>query len=226
MAWADFNGDGLLDVYITRGGLKGNMGRFPKMFSDELMCNRGNSFENCITSSGIRKNNNRGRAAEWIDHNADGLLDVFIGNEITPNQLFEQRSDGSFSDVASELGLDVADSGPFVWLDVDNDGDMDLLITKSSNISLYVNQSGSFKERSVGPGGWGGQFTVSDYDLDGDLDVFRASPQANLLLVNDKGTFDVVKPTSLGLPAKGVAAAFVDYDNDGLPDLHVVPGGR
>ena len=138
MAWADFNGDGLLDVYITRGGLKGNMGRFPKMFSDELMCNRGNSFENCITSSGIRKNNNRGRAAEWIDHNADGLLDVFIGNEITPNQLFEQRSDGSFSDVASELGLDVADSGPFVWLDVDNDGDMDLLITKSSNISLYV----------------------------------------------------------------------------------------
>lgn len=225
MAWADFNGDGLLDVYITRGGLQGSMARFPETFNDELMCNRGSFFENCIKSSGIKKSNNRGRATKWADYNSDGLLDLYIGNESTPNQLFEQRTDGSFFDVAPKLELDVVGSGPFMWLDVDNDRDIDLLMAKSSNISLYRNEAGSFKERSVGRGGLGGQFTVSDYDLDGDLDVFWASPQGNLLLINNAETVDVVKPSSVGLPAKGIAAAFVDYDNDTLPDLHVVPGG-
>jgi hypothetical protein len=68
------------------------------------------------------------------------------------------------------------------------------------------------------------KLTVSDYDADGDLDLFAASSEGNALLVNDGGRYSIVDPTTVGLPATGLTANWVDYDNDGLADLHVVPG--
>ncbi len=70
-----------------------------------------------------------------------------------------------------------------------------------------------------------GKLTVADYDSDGDIDVFSASKRGNILLRNDGGRFTVVDPVSVGLPAKSLTASWVDYDNDGLPDLYLVPQG-
>jgi hypothetical protein len=71
-----------------------------------------------------------------------------------------------------------------------------------------------------------GKLSVADFNADGRLDVFVASKRGNVLLVNqDGGRFKSVEPTSIGLPTDSVAAAWVDYDNDGRMDLHVVPEG-
>ena len=66
---------------------------------------------------------------------------------------------------------------------------------------------------------------MADYDSDGDLDLFSASPEGNALLVNEGGTYKIVEPQQIGLSDRALTANWVDYDNDGLTDLHAVPGG-
>lgn len=234
MAWADYNGDGRIDVFIARGGLKGRMKQISETFSDELLSNTGAYFEDRTDQSGIVKGNCPARQVAWVDFDGDGLLDLYIvcgregsDGESYPNLLFRQERGGRFVDVAKEAGLDLPDLGSFVWLDADNDGDMDMLWASDKGFWLYVNQSGKFEAKFLGPnpGGVATKLTISDYDLDGDLDVFAASPEGNTLLINRGGAFVPTDPASVGLPKTGVCANWVDYDNDGLPDLHLFPGG-
>jgi hypothetical protein len=70
-----------------------------------------------------------------------------------------------------------------------------------------------------------GKLITADYDADADLDVFSSSKRGNILLKNQGGRFEFVDPASAGLPAKSTTANWVDYDNDGLTDLHLVPQG-
>jgi len=67
--------------------------------------------------------------------------------------------------------------------------------------------------------------TVADYDADGDPDLFSASRRGNTLLANEGGSYVPVELDSVGLPEKSMTANWIDYDNDGLPDLHIVPQG-
>jgi hypothetical protein len=66
---------------------------------------------------------------------------------------------------------------------------------------------------------------MGDYDNDGDLDIFSASSKGNVLFINTGETFSAVSPVSVGLPGKSFTANWVDFQNDGLMDLHTVPGG-
>jgi hypothetical protein len=70
-----------------------------------------------------------------------------------------------------------------------------------------------------------GKFAVTDYDRDGDPDVFSSSKRGNLLLRNQNGRFEIVDVAAAGLPPRSTTASWVDFDNDGLPDLHLVPQG-
>ena len=61
--------------------------------------------------------------------------------------------------------------------------------------------------------------------MDGDLDVYVVSSGKNTLLVNQKGEYIPLNPKEIGLSANGVDAHWVDFNNDGLPDLHIIPQG-
>jgi hypothetical protein len=111
-----------------------------------------------------------------------------------------------------------------VWIDPDDDGDLDLLTPRHSALVLHHNEDGRFEPIRLAAAVAGvGTLSVADYDADGD--VLRSAPQGNLLLVNREGVLEAADNVALGLPAASDVGRFVDYDNDGLTDIHLVPGG-
>jgi len=139
---ADVDGDGDLDLYVTNMVFEFN----------NLYLNQGGMFfEDRTRDMGLDKDNYRnvGWATRFADFNHDGFLDVFVANghvvdyvagfsqSITypqANIFFLGDGEGRFEDVSSDLGRDfrrrrVSRGGAFG--DVDNDGDLDILISNS-----------------------------------------------------------------------------------------------
>lgn len=257
LAWADVDADGQMDLYISRGGLGGTVRKLPsslrQRIQDELFTTRGaTGLREISRELGIEKKDCSGRHAEWVDFDHDGRLDLFINCQdrgksegIFPKQLWRQLPDGRFQDVAMEVGLGLHDREliDFVWMDADNDGDVDLLTSEDKGFFLHRNDAGRFApEKIFRPDfvradvadlkgeihnywRFDGKLAVADFDADGDLDVFSSSKRGNLLLVNEGGHFRPIEPAVLGLPTRSVVALWVDYDNDGRPDLFTVPDG-
>ena len=136
--WADYDNDGDLDVYISRG--------FDVPFASALYRNNGDgTFTDVTAASGIA-NKETGRAVTWGDYDNDGLIDLYVvnyNNPLAPNRLFRNNGDGTFSDVtaAAGVGAQVAGGGAHGgFVDVDDDGDLDLFITngEANTIGPYV----------------------------------------------------------------------------------------
>ncbi|MDJ0742756.1 MAG: CRTAC1 family protein [Xenococcaceae cyanobacterium MO_167.B27] len=232
MAWADYDGNGDLDVFISRGALKGRISDYPYKFHDELMTNKDSKYTNLADVKGFAKEGCPGRQVAWNDFDNDNKLDLYMvcGNafksKFNKNQLLHQESDGRFTNVAQNVGLDTSARGHFVWLDADRDNDSDLFWAQDDKFILYTNQEGKFEPQVLGSNAARPiKLSVADYDNDGDLDIFSSSHKKNTLLVNQNGKYDLVNPKSLGLPKKSRAASWVDYDNDGLTDLYILPNG-
>jgi hypothetical protein len=255
MAWADYNGDGVLDVFINRGALGGTLRAHSKhiqqQLQDELLMSQAKGkFSDEITNLGIRKNGCSGRHARWLDFNNDGLLDLFVncydrGNVVGSytKQLYQQDNNGKLTDVAEKVGLAIPTEqiASFAWFDIDQDTDLDVVTFQDEDLRVYRNIDGYYvpeivvvhsseAEQRIGKHRgidwfYDGKITIVDYDLDGDIDVFSASKRGNVLLRNDRGTLIPVDPTTIGLPEKSYTANWVDYDNDGFVDLHLVPQG-
>ena len=153
MAWADYNKDGVLDVFINRGALGGSLRAIPeetqKTIKDELLIrDEGGQFSNISYQQGIRKKGCSGRHARWLDFNRDGLLDLYIncydrGNAYGkfPNQMYIQSKQGGFEDLATKTGLGLAEKqiASLAWFDVDNDNDIDLITLENEGFFLYRN---------------------------------------------------------------------------------------
>jgi len=160
------------------------------------------------------------------------------------NVLFRNNGDGTFTDVSQKAGI--LKPGPrysitAVSCDFDNDGWPDIYVAVDSEPSILFrnNHDGTFTDIAVMAGcaysengheqaGMG--VAIADYDCDGWFDIFKtnfADDTCNLYRNNGDGTFnDVTFASGIGINNQYVAwgCGFVDYDNDGWPDILQVNG--
>ena len=160
------------------------------------------------------------------------------------NILYHNRGDGTFEDVSKKSHIEEAD-GHYAFsvttFDYDDDGWPDIFVACDSTPSiLYHNyRDGTFKDVAViagaalnedGRAQAGMGSTVADFNGDGRLDIFKTNfsdDTATLYRNNGDGTFDdVTFRAGLGLNTKylGWGTMFLDFDNDGWPDLLLVNG--
>ena len=160
------------------------------------------------------------------------------------NLLYHNNGDGTFTDVSEKAGI--LKPGPrfsitAVSYDFDNDGWPDIYVAVDSEPSMLFknNHDGTFTDIAVMAGcaynddgheqaGMG--IGVADYDCDGWLDIFKtnfADDTSNLYHNNGDGTFsDLSFNSGVGINSNYVAwgTGFIDYDNDGWPDIVQVNG--
>lgn len=121
------------------------------------------------------------------DVNGDGFDDIYITARWGPNQLFRNRGDGTFAEVAGQIGLDVSHlTSSALFADFDNDGDQDVFLGRTLQPSMYlVNEGGRFVDRSLdlvdGPlPALVSSVSAVDYDGNGLLDVYVSTFAAGL----------------------------------------------
>lgn len=258
-SWLDYDGDGDLDVYVGNY-LTYDAGRFRDYYPaagypgplsytaqpDRLYRNNGDgTFTDVTAQAGIRDLDGRAMSTVAADLNDDGLLDIYVTNDASPNFLFIARGDGTFREEAALLGAAFGEGGqgsssmgPSVG-DVDRDGRLDLYIPDMGYGCLLLNRGAMFIDATAPTNlavlsgqytGWGG--LLFDFDNDGWLDVFLATGDAHheytqeclLAWNNRKGRFlDVSDLAGPFFREEYVCrgAAYADYDDDGDIDVLV-----
>jgi hypothetical protein len=187
-ACADYDNDGDIDIYLVNGA----------MLPNKLLRNDGNLVFVDVTA-GPLGDMGSGWGVAWGDYDNDGDPDLYFANYSSGNKLLRNDGNGVFVDVTTPT---LADAGGFAknvaWGDYDNDGDLDLFLSKGSGVSLGPNKllrndgGGTFVDATSGAlsdsGIWYGA-TLGDFDNDGDLDLYAANGGgANRLLMNQKGS--------------------------------------
>ena len=214
-AWADYDRDGRLDLFVARY-VAIDLNNLPEFGSsptcsyhgirvqcgprglpgetDLLYHNRGDgTFAEVALRAGVRDDKKYyGLGASWGDYDDDGWPDLFVANDSTPNYLYHNNHNGTFTEVGTELGVSYSESGG--------------------------------EQGSMG-------VTWGDFDLDGRLDLFITNfenePNALYRNLGREGFVDLTLAAKIGQPSRpyvGWGTTFVDFDNDGWPDLLVANG--
>ena len=182
---ADYDADGDADVLVLRGAwLRGDQGRQP----NSLLQNDGTaSFRDVTFAVGLGDEHFPTQAAAWADHDNDGDLDLYVGNEATRvfrfrSQLFENDGKGRFAEISREAGvMNLSYAKGVTWGDFDRDGWSDLYVSNLGGRNrLYRNERGEhFTDVAMRAGvadprdSFGCWFF--DHDNDGCLDLWVAS---------------------------------------------------
>ncbi len=239
-AWADYDKDGWVDLFVT-GNLDPNV----------LYRNQGDgSFAVSEFSQLLSLPGSPSGGAVWADYDNDGWPDLYVLNN-GPNRLFRNLAGTGFEDVTEVAGVgDIGKGTSAAWGDYDEDGHLDLYVTnwscypecdlldfsRSRDALYHNNGAGSFTDVS-GLLGFepllGSGFAVSwlDYDDDRDLDLYVVNDKVinavgNVFWRNDGAGCagwcftDVSVRAGADTVLHGMGLASGDYDNDGDLDLY------
>ena len=207
--WADFDGDGFLDLYVTSwidGDLPSIRGKSlaqlrqefaPLARNHRLFHNNGDgTFRDVTHLLGQSSVHGAGLAAGFLDYDDDGRPDLYVVNDfgqfISPNSLYRNTGPSadfwSFKDVGAQARVDAAIDGMGLAVgDYDGDSRLDMFVTNMGDNILYRNQGGEIFEDKTSAAGVG-------------------------------------RGEILGEHSVGWGTAFLDFDNDGLLDIYFAAG--
>ncbi|MFQ5501927.1 MAG: FG-GAP-like repeat-containing protein [Phycisphaerae bacterium] len=230
----DYDDDGDLDLFITQID-----------YGNVLARNDGNFlFTDVSTAAGVA-DIGRGTGATVGDYDGDGWLDIYVPNygvdlmgQPDEDLLFHNLGNGTFTDVASALGVaDPWRGWQAVFFDMDWDGDVDLYVSNDKKVPseltmhnrLYENIGGTFSDISASSGTdvhlYSMGLGVGDFDGNNLQDVYctNLAIEPNSLLLNQGGGVFTSSETLAGTESMrtGWGAVIFDYNNDGLEDLYV-----
>lgn len=255
MVHGDYDNDGWVDVFVLRGGWFGEDGNHP----NSLLKNNGDGTFTDVTISTNIYSEHPTQTASWGDFNNDGWLDLFIGNESAEgsnhiSELYQNNGDGTFFEVAQAHNINaIGFIKAVIWGDINNDGFLDLYISRLGEPNLLFQNSGPennyhFKEISKKSGvteplnsfpAWFWDFNndgwediwVSGYDNSSGhvamdyLGLKHDGESPRLYQNNKDGTFtDVTKKANLDHPLLTMGSNFGDLNNDGFLDFYAGTG--
>ena len=245
LAQADYDNDGCKDVLVMRGGWELAQRR------SLLRNNCDGTFTDVTAAAGLLTPVTSSQTAAWTDIDNDGWVDLFVGNEDAPLQLFRNRGNGTFEDIAAAAGVRrTAFTKAVSAGDYDNDGFPDLYVSNFSdgNVLFHNNGNKTFRDVTAVAGVRGADRGFPawffDYDNDGWLDIFASSYYLSIeetarsymglplnastmkLYRNAKdGSFlDVTAAANLGKVLMPMGSNFGDIDNDGFLDIYLGTG--
>ena len=265
-AWGDFDNDGDEDLVVANmpPGERGKR-HVPTTLFKNLLKETGQArFADVTRAAGLLRAGNvddekiggigdTAGGVAWGDCDADGDLDLFWKNtdpEIE-NALFRNEGNGTFSDITAESGValqaELRESnaqGSPNFTDVDQDGQLDLIITNEGDSKAVLRNTGNCRFENItrsrkppnavafaNPGNAQGA-CLGDVDNDGDLDVYLPmADQANRLLLSqlvETGALsyeDATLKSGAGDMGGARGCAMADFDNDGWLDIYVNNGG-
>ena len=218
LSWADYDRDGLADLYVcgyVRYDFKPEYAGLssrqyaqvipftlnPSSYKPErnlLFGNNGDgSFREIARQAGVENRDGRSLSAAWSDFDQDGWPDLYVANDVSDNAMYRNRGDGTFEDISHPAW--VADYRGAMGLalgDFDNDQDTDIFVTH-----------------------WLAQENGFYWNL---LRTPESNSNANPLKFTDIA--DMVGLGQISLQMIGWGTSFLDYDNDGQLDLFVANG--
>jgi hypothetical protein len=230
--WGDYDRDGDLDIIIT-----GATASYP-VSGPITKIYRNNGSGSFTEQTTILLPQLFYSSVAWGDYDNDGDLDILLNGAsgTSPNynrvsKVYENNGNNTFSE-QTQITLEGLYRGSVRWVDYDNDGDLDIVLTGAQMETQYNtegvfrlyrnNGNKTFTEQTIqgldlnqsnSATSWG------DYDNDGDLDMMFTTRGFMTLFENKRDNL-FVQHMYVSLPFQGACyAAFGDYDNDGYLDI-------
>lgn len=204
-AWADFDNDGKLDLFVGAEFLP-PQGRTPGFTADprnhaRLYHNNGDgTFTDVAARLGL-VNEQCAKGSAWGDYDGDGFPDLYISNMNGPGRLYHNEAGRRFRDVAADLGVTGPDRGFACWFwDFDNDGKLDLFV----NDYTYTLAETVAHELKI-PNS-------------------RSSRPRLYRNLGAEGFREVSREVGLDMPTVPMGCNFGDIDNDGFLDFYLGTG--
>ena len=208
-SWADYDNDGDLDLFSCNESIPESLEESSAIiFPSQLYENDGKGvFTDVAVRAGVT-NLRYCKGSTWGDYDNDGDQDLYLSNYATENRLYRNNGDGTFTDVARDLGVtEPGESFPTWFWDYDNDGWLDLFVAG------YARDIDS---------------VAADY-----LGLPNSGPRPRLYRNlgasegtsgGSRGFTDVAALVGLDDVNQSMGSNFGDFDNDGYPDMYLGTG--
>src|SRR5213080_1287182 len=228
----DYNGDGYHDLFLlnnspkdfARDDVSGNpvgmRGTTPGSYNQLYRNNGDGTFTNVSAEAGILREVGYGLGVAVADVNGDGWPDIYVSNDITPNDvLYINNRDGRFSDRAAAslkhssfagMGVDMAD--------FNNDGRPDILQVD------MMPQALSRRKRMSGFLTYGGQAELRSQGFRDDYDINSLQLNNGVTSRGDAVFSEIARLAGVAYTDWSWSALFGDFDNDGYKDIFITNG--